>query len=44
MASLELLKVGAECEVLEPAELRKKIAETSDQVSRVYGAARRAKT
>ena len=36
MAALELLKVGAECEVLQPAELRVKIAATAREVAARY--------
>ena len=37
MASLELLKAGAECEVLDPPELRNRIAAEAKQVARLYG-------
>jgi predicted DNA-binding transcriptional regulator YafY len=36
MAALELLKVGAECEILQPAELRAKIGENVSALSRMY--------
>jgi len=37
MAALELLKAGAECEVLQPPELRTRIAAEAKQVTRLYG-------
>jgi predicted DNA-binding transcriptional regulator YafY len=38
MAALELLKVGSECEVLQPAELRARIAQNARQVAGLYAA------
>jgi predicted DNA-binding transcriptional regulator YafY len=38
MAALDLLRVGDECEVLQPAELRAKVAETAAKIARLYGA------
>ena len=36
MAALELLKVGAECEVLQPAELRSRVGEHIREMGRLY--------
>ena len=36
MAALELLKVGAECEVVQPAELRSRISANVDELQRLY--------
>jgi len=38
MAALELLKVGAECEVLQPPELRRRIAANAREISGRYSA------
>ncbi len=38
MAALDLLRVGDECEVLQPAELRAKIGATAGRMSLIYRA------
>jgi predicted DNA-binding transcriptional regulator YafY len=40
-ASLELQRVGAECEVIAPAELRERMAENAAALSRIYRRARK---
>jgi len=39
-AAVDLLKLGAECEVLEPLELRARIAETVQKMARCYAASK----
>jgi predicted DNA-binding transcriptional regulator YafY len=39
MAANDLLRVGAECEVLQPVELRKRIAEAAGKMAALYGRA-----
>jgi predicted DNA-binding transcriptional regulator YafY len=36
MAANDLLRVGAECEVLQPAELRQRIAAAATEIARIY--------
>jgi predicted DNA-binding transcriptional regulator YafY len=36
MAALDLLRIGDECEILQPAELRAKISETAKRIARTY--------
>jgi predicted DNA-binding transcriptional regulator YafY len=37
MASLDLLRLGAECEILQPAELRVRVTDALKEMSRLYG-------
>ncbi|HYM01483.1 MAG TPA: YafY family protein [Stellaceae bacterium] len=43
VAALDLLRLGTEVQVLEPAELRRRVAETAREVARLYGGRKRAK-